>query len=98
MKCTDCPEYNDCSRTADLRMKRHHCPLVKEEKIITNFDRIKAMSVDEMAALFYGIIHERDLQLQQKLAEQGIECSLIEMPTELHISYHKQWLERRCEK
>ena len=60
---------------------------------LTNYGRIKDMSVDEMAELLYGIIHERDLFLLEKLKDNGIDASLIEMQPELHIAYHKKWLE-----
>ena len=59
----------------------------------TNYDRIRNMSVDEMASLFYGIIHERDLHIMKSLEEQGIEASLIETTPAVHITYHKKWLE-----
>ena len=59
---------------------------------MNNYDRIKSMSVDEMAELFYGIIHERDLHIMKALEQNGIEASLIEALPEIHIAYHKQWL------
>ena len=67
------------------------------DEIITNYDRIRNMSVDEMAELFYGIIHERDVHLIGVLNEKGIESSLVESLPEIHIAYHKQWLEREAE-
>lgn len=63
----------------------------------TNYDRIRNMSIDEMAALFYGIIHERDLHIMKALGEKGIDASLIEFSPEIHISYHKHWLESEAE-
>ena len=63
----------------------------------TNYDRIRNMSIEEMATLFYGIIHERDVHLLEKLKEAGMEASLIEMSPEIHIEYHRQWLEREVE-
>lgn len=60
---------------------------------IRNYDRIRNMSIDEMAELFYGIIHERDLHIMKALGKKGIDASLIEFSPETHISYHKQWLE-----
>ena len=65
---------------------------------ITNYDRIKSMSVEEMAELFYGIIHERDLHIMKALEENGIEATLIEALPEIHIAYHKQWLEQEVSK
>ena len=63
----------------------------------TNYDNIRNMSIDEMAKLFYGIIHERDLLIMKKLEEKGIEASLLEALPEVHIAYHKQWLESEVE-
>ena len=40
MKCTECPEYNECSKKYNLTIKRRRCPKAKEEKVVTNADRI----------------------------------------------------------
>lgn len=64
---------------------------------MTNYEKLKQMSIDEMAKLFYGIIHERDLKIMRVLEQQGIEAYLIEMPLELTVAYHKQWLEMEVE-
>lgn len=63
----------------------------------TNYDQIRNMTVDEMAMLLYGIIHERDLHIMKVLEEKGIDASLIELSPEMHIAYHKQWLENEVE-
>ena len=63
----------------------------------TNYDRIRNMSIDDMATLFYEIIHERDVHLLEAMAEKGIEASLLEASPEVHIAYHKQWLESEVE-
>lgn len=63
------------------------------DEIITNYDRIRNMTIDEMAELFYGIIHERDLHIIKALKQADIEASLLESLPEIHIAYHKQWLE-----
>ena len=60
---------------------------------MTNYEKIKSMSVEEMATLFYGIIHERDLHLMKALEQEKIDASLIEFSPETHIAYHKKWLE-----
>ena len=49
MKCTECPEYNECSKKYNLTIRRKRCPKAKEEKVVTNADRIRAMSDDELA-------------------------------------------------
>lgn len=51
MKCVDCPNYKECVKTKDLRTARRHCSLAlrPSDTKKTNFDRIKEMTVDEMA-------------------------------------------------
>lgn len=62
------------------------------DEIVTNYDRIRNMSIDEMAELFYGIIHEKSLHLIKQLKNNGIDASLVEPPAEIQIAYHKQYL------
>ena len=52
MKCTECPKYSECVMTSDLRRKRRNCTYARDKKPMTNYERIKAMSVEEMAAYF----------------------------------------------
>lgn len=49
MKCTECPKYNECVMSSDLRRKRRNCTYARDKRPTTNYDRIKAMSVEEMA-------------------------------------------------
>lgn len=49
MKCTECPEYRECVKHSNLAIKRKICPKAKVEKQLTNADRIRAMSDDELA-------------------------------------------------
>ena len=50
MKCTESPKYSECVMTSDLRRKRRNCTYARDKKPMTNYERIKAMSVEEMAA------------------------------------------------
>lgn len=50
--CKDCPQYERCVTTSNLAIKRKHCEFAdnsRNKKPLTHFDRIKAMSVEEMA-------------------------------------------------
>lgn len=49
MKCVECTDYLKCSKEHDLRMFRRHCKKAKEEKVVTNADRIRAESDEELA-------------------------------------------------
>lgn len=52
MKCSECPEYNKCVFEHDLRAKRRNCGKAKQKKVVTNADRIKAISNKELAEIF----------------------------------------------
>lgn len=60
MKCTECPDYRECSRTKDLRRFRQKCPKAKEEKVFTNADKIRSMSDEELTAAIYQLIYAKD--------------------------------------
>lgn len=62
----------------------------------TNADRIRAMSDEELAELFGAVIREREIILLQKLREQGVEASIVEMP-ELTFNAHLKWLKQPAE-
>lgn len=49
MKCTECPEYRECVKHSNLAIKRKSCPKAKVEKQLTNADRIRSMSDEELA-------------------------------------------------
>lgn len=63
---------------------------------MTNYAKIKAMSVEEMAELLYGICHERDLLMINKLNNLGVKADLLELPAESIIN-HLNWLESEVE-
>ena len=64
-----------------------------ENKPQTHADRIRSMSDEELAELFGAIIREREIVLLQKLREQGVEASIVEMP-ELTFNSHLEWLKQ----
>ena len=49
MKCIECPDYAKCVKESNLKIKRKSCKKAKTEYVMTNADRIRAMSNDEMA-------------------------------------------------
>lgn len=61
---------------------------------MTNYDRIRNMSVDEMAVMLTTIMHERDLAIQKQLEEKyGLTTSLVGLSLDLQTVIHKAWLE-----
>lgn len=59
--CRDCPDYWECGRGFDLRKRRKHCgkaTLPSHKKVVTNADRIRAMSDEELAEYLDGICHD----------------------------------------
>lgn len=59
---------------------------------MTNFERITE-SPEILAMVITELIHQRDLECLNKLAEKGIYCSLVEIDKEMQIQIHKEWLE-----
>ena len=66
-----------CKKFSDEKFTSYCVEGACEFEILSNYDRIRNMSVDEMAKLFYGIIHERDLHIMKKMEESGVDASLI---------------------
>ena len=62
----------------------------------THADHIRAMSDEELAELFWAILHERDVLMLEKLSKRGIEASLIELP-DRDIATHLDWLKQPVE-
>lgn len=50
MKCSDCPEYEVC-RKYDLRKVRLRCKKSRTPKVLTNADKIRNMTDEELAEL-----------------------------------------------
>lgn len=64
---------------------------------MTVADWIRNMTDEELAAFFTGLISERDHVMSEKLAEQGVPNSLIEIPA-ISIARHLEYLQRPFEK
>ena len=47
MKCRECPDYAKCVKESNLKIKRKSCKKAKTEYVMTNADRIRAMSDEE---------------------------------------------------
>ena len=60
---------------------------------MTGYEQILNFNIDEMAAFITSIIHERDIAIQKKLAEKGIETSLIELDFNIQCELQKRLLE-----
>lgn len=59
MKCIECPDYAKCVKESNLTIKRKSCKKAKTEYVMTNADRIRSMSDEELAMLLYQIGYER---------------------------------------
>ena len=53
MKCRECPDYAKCVKESNLAIKRKTCKKAKTKYVMTNADRIRAMSDDELADFIY---------------------------------------------
>lgn len=63
---------------------------------MTVADVIRNMTDIELAQFLEAIISERDQIMSEKLAAQGVQHSLIEMPA-LSVMHHLQFLRRSAE-
>ena len=59
---------------------------------MTNAEWIRGMTDLELAQFLEMIIHERDLYMTTKLANQGFVVSLVEMPA-LSVTEHLKFLQ-----
>ena len=64
---------------------------------MTNYERIKSMSVDDMALMFHTLIRATEQKLIDKLVEAEIPFEKIDLADEIQIEIHKQWLESEVE-
>lgn len=53
MKCTECAHYKECRSKRDLRRKYSKCPLAAGGRFLTNADRVRMMSDEELAYLLH---------------------------------------------
>ncbi len=65
---------------------------------MTNFDCIKAMSVDDMALMFHTLCKEIDQKWIDALKSEDITFDSICLADEIQIAIHKQYLESEVEK
>ena len=49
MKCIECTDYAKCVKESNLKIKRKSCKKAKTEYVMTNADRIRSMSDEELA-------------------------------------------------
>lgn len=63
---------------------------------MTVADWIRSMTDEELAAFITGLISERDHVMSEKLAEQGVPNSLIEIPA-ISMARHLEYLRRPYE-
>lgn len=71
--------------------------LCDHEEKMTNYDLIKSLSLHDMAVFLASLLSEEDRKIQQHLAEQGCNVSLIEMTPVMQIKIHEEYLEREVE-
>lgn len=64
---------------------------------VTNYERIKNMSVEEMALMFHTLIKKVEQKLIDKLVEAEIPFEKISLADEIQIEIHKQYLESEVE-
>ena len=55
MKCIECPDYAKCVKESNLTIKRKSCKKAKTEYVMTNADRIRAMSDEELVEFIKNI-------------------------------------------
>lgn len=55
MKCSDCPEYEVC-RKYDLRKVRPRCKKSRTPKALTNADKIRSMTDEELGKWICSIM------------------------------------------
>lgn len=63
---------------------------------MTVADWIRSMTDLELAAFLYEILHQRDLIITEKLAEQGVQHTLVEVPA-ISIAKHLKFLKSPAE-
>ena len=63
---------------------------------MTVADWIRGLTDIELAEFITGIISERDHVMSEKLAEQGVPNSLIEIPA-ISVARHLEFLQRPAE-
>ena len=49
MRCRECPDYAKCVKESNLAIKRKTCKKAKTKYVMTNADRIRAMTDEDLA-------------------------------------------------
>ena len=62
MKCRECPDYAKCVKESNLKIKRKSCKKAKTEYVMTNADRIRSMTDEELAELI--VVKVKDIHHQ----------------------------------
>lgn len=60
MKCIECRDYKKCSKEGNLTIKRKSCQRVKTKYVMTNANKIRSMSDEELAEFLSGIAYGRE--------------------------------------
>ena len=55
MKCRECQDYAECVKKSNLNIKRKTCKKAKEKYMMTNADRVRGMSDDELVEFIKNI-------------------------------------------
>ena len=64
---------------------------------MTNYEAIKAMTLDEMACFIFGVCDEINRQWIERLKSNGIAFTHYGLAEEMQIEMHKQNLNREIE-
>ena len=62
MKCRECPDYAKCVKESNLKIKRKRCKEAKTKYVMTNADRIRSMTDEELAELI--VVKVKDIHHQ----------------------------------
>ena len=64
---------------------------------VNNYEFIKSLSIEDMAAFIATLKHEMLVYAQERLAEQGIDSSLVGLSFDARCEFEKQYLEEDYE-
>ena len=65
---------------------------------MNNYEFIKSLSVEDMAAFIATLKHETLVGVQENFAKQGIDSSLVGLSFELRCELERQYLEEEYRK
>lgn len=82
----DCPHYGLCTFHLYTGKCKEHCARLGEGKRMTNYERIKAMSVEEMAEYFWGDCFGCEIE-KRGMCESILDCKAQRI----------RWLESECD-